>query len=101
MACITTENFGVLTNGLPSCFLKASQGSLSPLLILIVIEGMGRMISAAHSRGSFSGMGITRNIFITHLILWMMYSYLGIFLLWNDLYCRRLYALLVMPRVYT
>lgn len=68
MACITTANFGVLTNGVPSCFLKASQGSLSPLLFLLVIEGMGRMISTAHSRGSFSGMGITRNIFITHLI---------------------------------
>lgn len=68
MACITTANFGVLTNGVPSCFLKASQGSLSPLLFLLVIEGMGRMISVAHSRGSFSGMGITRNIFITHLI---------------------------------
>ena len=48
--------------------MKAYQGSLSPLLFLLVIEGMGRMILATHSRGSFSGMGITRNIFITHLI---------------------------------
>jgi len=53
MGCITTANFGILTNGVPSCFLKASRGSLSPLLFLLVIEGMGRMISAAHSRGSF------------------------------------------------
>lgn len=50
------------------CVFKASRGSLSPLLFLLVMEGMGKMISATQSRGSFSCLGITRNIFITHLI---------------------------------
>lgn len=73
MACITTAKFIVLVNGVSSCIFKASRGSkqgfsLSPLLFLLVIEGMGDMISTADSRGSFSGLRITRNTFITHLI---------------------------------
>lgn len=73
MDCITTTKLIVLINGVSSCIFKASRGSkqgfsLYPLLFLLIIEGMGGMISTADSRGSFSGLGITRNTFITRLI---------------------------------
>jgi hypothetical protein len=49
MGCVTSTNFVVLINGKPSCFFKSSRGlgqgfPLSPLLFLLVIEGLKKII---------------------------------------------------------
>ena len=72
-ACITTTSFGVLINGAASPFFHVERGlrqgfPLSPLLFLLVAEGMSRAILDAKGRGLFEGLRISTNTSITHLI---------------------------------
>lgn len=73
MSCITTVSFSVLINGATSPFFHVERGlrqgcPLSPLLFLLVTEGLSRAIKEAKAQGRFKGVQIVQNLFITHLL---------------------------------
>ena len=73
MSCITSVSFSVLINGAASSFFHAERGlrqgcPLSPLLFLLVAEGLSRALRGARADGRFSGIQIAPNLNITHLL---------------------------------
>ena len=73
MSCITTFSFSVLLNGAASPFFHAERGlcqgcPLSPLLFLLVAEGLSRALQEAKRQGSLKGIQVAPNFFITHLL---------------------------------
>jgi len=73
MSCITTVSFSVLINGAASPFFHAERGlrqgcPLSPLLFLLVAEGLSRAILEAKALGRFKGIQVAPNLYITHLL---------------------------------
>jgi hypothetical protein len=73
MVCVTSVNFIVLINGTPTCFFKGFRGRrkrcpMSPLLFLLVIEGISRLIGHYKEEELFVGIQITKNFNISHLL---------------------------------
>jgi len=73
MACINTVSFAVLINGAASPFFQAGRGlrqgcPLSPLLFLLVAEGLSRFILASKVEGTFRGIAISQVLYISHLL---------------------------------
>ena len=73
MSCITSVSFSVLINGAASSFFHAERGlrqgcPLSPLLFLLVAEGLSRALRGARADGRFTGIQIAPNLNITHLL---------------------------------
>jgi hypothetical protein len=73
MACITSVSFAVLINGATSPFFTFEKGlrqgfPLSPLLFLLVAEGLSRAIENAVRSGDFNGIHLTAGLRITHLL---------------------------------
>jgi len=73
MSCITTVSFSVLINGAASPFFHAERGlrqgcPLSPLLFLLVAEGLSRAIIKAKGEGLFQGIQVAPNLNISHLL---------------------------------
>lgn len=73
MACITTPTFNVLINGSASRFFNAEHGlkqgcPLSPLLFLIVMDGLSKLLAKAKRDGGLCGLKITEACFLTHLL---------------------------------
>ena len=73
MSCISSVSFAVLINGAASPFFQAGRGlregcPLSPLLFLLVAEGLSRFILASKAEGSFTGIAISQVMYITHLL---------------------------------
>ena len=73
MACGISAQFVVLVNGAPTSFFKSGRGmrkgfSLSPLLFLLIIEGLSRLILEAKNKGKLKGVKVRRKHFITHLL---------------------------------
>ena len=73
MSCITTVSFSVLINGAASPFFHAERGlrqgfPLSPLLFLLVAEGLSRALHESKRQGRFSGISIGEQLAITHLL---------------------------------
>ena len=73
MSCITTVSFSVLINGVATPFFHAERGlrqgcPLSPILFLLVAEGLSRAIRAARAAGHFSRIQLAPNLVITHLL---------------------------------
>ena len=73
MSCITTVSFVILINGVASHFFHAERGlrqgfPLSPLLFLLVAEGLSKFPKKAHSDGDFRGIYVSQALAITHLL---------------------------------
>ena len=63
MSCITTMSFSILINGVASSFIHAERGlrkgcPLSPLLFLLVAEGLSRLLKKAHREGQLLGIAV-------------------------------------------
>ena len=73
MGCITSANFAVLINGTPSKFFTATRGirqgcPLSPLLFILVIEGLSLLIADVWDNGLIKGIKISPTFVLTHLL---------------------------------
>lgn len=73
MSCITDVSYSVLLNGEATHFFTSERGlrqgcPLSPLLFLLIMEGLSRVISSARDRHHLTGIKIVDNLFLTHLL---------------------------------
>eukprot|EP00253_Pinus_taeda_P031667 PITA_31667 len=73
MGCISNISFVVLINGAASPFFKSQRGlrqgcPLSPLLFLLVAEGLSRLIHKARREEKIKGIEVAINLYITHLL---------------------------------
>jgi len=73
LSCLTSVSFSILINGAATKFFHAQRGlrqgcPLSPLLFLLVAEGLSRYIKDAVVKGNFGGIQIARGMIITHLL---------------------------------
>lgn len=73
MGCISITSFVVLINGEASPFFKAERGlrqgcPLSPLIFLLVVEGLSRFLTYAVKRGDLTGLELAPSLHLTHLL---------------------------------
>ena len=73
MSCITTVSFSVLINGAVTPFFHAERGlrqgfPLSPLLFLLVTEGLSLLLKKEHSDGNLNDIAIAQHLQITNLL---------------------------------
>ena len=73
MGCIRHATFSILINGTASDFFHAGRGlrqgcPLSPLLFVLVMEGLSVLIKNAKDRGELQGLQINDILHLTHLL---------------------------------
>lgn len=73
MSCVTYANYAVLVNGSPTRFFIAKRGlrqgcSMSPLLFLLLIEGLSRMLRKERLDGCINGVSISMTLALTHIL---------------------------------
>lgn len=73
MSCVTFVSFAILINEPTSPFFLAERGIrqgclLSPLLFLLVAEGLSRFTIKAKIEGDSRGIDISPGLLITHLL---------------------------------
>eukprot|EP00253_Pinus_taeda_P029762 PITA_29762 len=73
MGCINSVSYAVLINKATSSFFKGQRGlrqgcPLSPLLFLMVAEGLSQLILKAKREGIIKGLEVAVNLCITHLL---------------------------------
>lgn len=73
MCCITNVTFNVLINGVASPFFHSKRGlrkgcPLSPLLFLLIMEGLSSLIKEEHRRGRLRGIPIIEGCTLTHFL---------------------------------
>eukprot|EP00253_Pinus_taeda_P034161 PITA_34161 len=73
MSCISDVSYSVLLNGKATNFFTAERGlrqgcPLSPLLFLLIMEGLSRILSSARDRHLLTGIKIADDFYLTHLL---------------------------------
>eukprot|EP00253_Pinus_taeda_P029650 PITA_29650 len=73
MGCIPNVSYAILINGAATPFFKGQRGlrqgcPLSPLLFLLVAEGLSQLIHKARREGKVKGIEVATNLFISHLL---------------------------------
>jgi len=73
MSCITKVSYNVIINGSASPFFHAEHGlqqgcPLSPLLFLLIMEGLSLLIVEERRVGRLQGIKITNDCILTHLL---------------------------------
>jgi hypothetical protein len=73
MGCITSATFAVLINGEPTKFFHSGRGlrqgcPLSPLLFILIMEGLSLALKRSQADGLLSGIKVSRFIKILHLL---------------------------------
>ena len=73
ITCVTSANYVVLINGSPTSSFNSSRGlrqgcPLSPLLSLLIVEGLSLLINEAKILGKIHGVSFSSTLVITHLL---------------------------------
>eukprot|EP00253_Pinus_taeda_P028145 PITA_28145 len=73
MGCITDVSYAILINGAATSFFKGQRGlrqgcPLSPLLFLLVAEGLSQLIHKSKREGKINGIEAAVKLFISHLL---------------------------------
>ena len=73
MGCVSSTSIVVLINGAASDFFNPQRGlcqgcPLSPLLFLLVAEGINLIIKEAKRQGELKGIEVGLNLWVTHLL---------------------------------
>eukprot|EP00253_Pinus_taeda_P006554 PITA_06554 len=73
MSCITDVAYSVLLNGEATSFFTSARGlrqgcPLSSLLFLLIMEGLSRLITSARDRNQITGINVSKNSYLTHLL---------------------------------
>ena len=73
MGCLSSANFALLVNDTSSSFFPTSKGirqgcPLSPLLFILVIEGLSLLIEDARTNGRIKGIIISPQLSLIHLL---------------------------------
>ena len=79
LSCIATVSFSVLIDGAAWPFFHAERGlrqgfPLSPLLFLLVVEGLSHPLKEVIRMGNFIGPQLVQNLHISHFFLLMASS---------------------------
>jgi hypothetical protein len=72
MSCVTSVTYTVLVNGEPSNFFHRGRGlrkgcPLSPLLFILVMEGLSILLKKGKVAGKLTGVKVARIVKILHL----------------------------------
>jgi hypothetical protein len=73
MGCITSTTYAILINGEPTNFFNSGRGlrqgcPLSPLLFILVMEGLSLALKRSQDEGLLTGIKVSRLIKILHLL---------------------------------
>jgi hypothetical protein len=73
MSCVVSTSFSVLINGEPTDFFKSGRGlrqgcPLSPLLFVLVMEGLSLLLKESQREGKLIGIKVSRTINILHIL---------------------------------
>jgi hypothetical protein len=72
MSCVTSATIAVLINGETTSFFQSGRGlrqgcPLSPLLFILVMEGLSLLLKKGQAEGKLSGVKVSRLVKILHL----------------------------------
>jgi hypothetical protein len=73
MSCVDSTSFAILINGEATDFFKSGRGlrkgfPLSPLLFILVMEGLSLLLKESQREGKLSGINVSRTIKILHIL---------------------------------
>jgi hypothetical protein len=73
MVCVSSTNFAVLINGEPTNFFNCKKGLrqgclMSPLLFILMMEGLSLALNKAKAEGSLTGLKVSRSLNILLLL---------------------------------
>jgi hypothetical protein len=73
MSCVVSTSFAVLINGEATDFFKSGRGlrqgcPLSPLLFILVMEGLSLLLKESQREGKLAGINVSRTIKILHIL---------------------------------
>jgi hypothetical protein len=73
MGCVASTSFGILINKEATQFFNSGRGlrqgfPLSPLLFILVMEGLNLSLKKSHTEGKLIGIKVSRMVIILHLL---------------------------------